>query len=94
MDRKQAKEEELKILLEENKKNPGLFEKKPMVDDANFLENIGISFPEHIKKDLPKGYVKIWPQDFIVEEIQKDGDVKTVSSGDFFNTKKPSIGWH
>src|SRR3989338_2261795 len=88
MDRKKLKEEELKILLEENKKNHSLFERKPMVDDAHFLENIGISFPENIKKNLIAGYVKIWPQDFLVEEVSKDSHVKNVLSGDFFSKEK------
>src|SRR3989338_7909000 len=88
MDRKKLKEEELKILLEENKKNHSLFERKPMVDDAHFLENIGISFPENIKKNLIAVYVKIWPQDFLVEEVSKDSHVKTVLSGDFFSKEK------
>jgi TruD family tRNA pseudouridine synthase len=88
MDRKKIKEEELKILLQEHKKNPNLFERKPIVDDEQFLENIGIAFPEDIQKNLLAGYVKIWPQDFIVEEIPKNGDIQTVSSGDFFSTEK------
>lgn len=87
MDRSQAKEEELKFLSQEYKKNPELFSRETFIDSPEFLETIGISLKEY--ENLPKGYFKLWPYDFIVEEISKDGTVETVNSDDFFHTKKP-----
>ncbi len=83
MNRKEIKEQEFAFLATEFKKNPELFTKETHVDDTEFLEKIGISLPTQIQKNLFPGYIKLWPQDFIVEEILKDGSVQTVTSGQF-----------
>ncbi len=86
MDRSKTKEEELKFLSKEYKKNPDLFLRETFVDSPEFLETLGISFDD--EKNFPKGYLKLWPQDFVVEEISKDGSIETVDLGDFFHEEK------
>ena len=86
MDRSKTKEEELKFLSGEYKKNPELFKRETFVDSSEFLETIGVSFQG--QKDFPRGYLKLWPQDFIVEEISKDGTLETVDLGDFLHEEK------
>ncbi len=83
MERKDIKEQELKFLAGEFKKNPGLFLRETHIDDAQFLEKIGISFPDQLQKNIFPGYLKLWPQDFIVEEILKDGTTQTIDFNDF-----------
>jgi len=80
MNRKILKEKEINFLLEEYQKNPALFERKCFIDDSNFLEKIGIFFPPYLKDNFSPGYLKFYPQDFIVEEILKDGRVIAVDS--------------
>jgi len=53
------------------------------------LEKIGIFFGEN--NNLPKGYLKLWPQDFIVEEKSKYGGLETVDLGDALDGKKEII---
>ena len=83
MDRKEIKEQELKFLAGEFKKNPELFLQESYIDDTVFLEKIGISFPAQIQKNLYPGYLKLWPQDFIVEEVLKNGIIQTINDGNF-----------
>jgi tRNA pseudouridine13 synthase len=85
MERNKTKEEELKILAKECKKNPELFKRETFVDSPEFLETIGISFKNN--QNFPQGYLKLWPQDFIVEEILKDETIKTADSAVFFDEK-------
>ncbi|MBI4598606.1 tRNA pseudouridine(13) synthase TruD [Candidatus Uhrbacteria bacterium] len=67
-------EQEQQFLKQEQQKSPELFVNEKKTPDQ-LLERIGIlSYP----KDLPKGYIKYSPLDFIVEEIQTDGTVVTV----------------
>lgn len=86
MERNKTKEEELKILAKEHKKNPELFKRETFVDSPEFLETIGISFKNN--QNFPQGYLKLWPQDFIVEEILKDETIKTADSAVFFDEKR------
>ena len=60
--------------------------RETFVDSPEFLETLGISFDD--EKNFPKGYLKLWPQDFVVEEISKDGSIETVDLGDFFHEEK------
>ena len=63
-----------------------LFRTETYVDDQKFLDRYGIFIPE--KKNLPKGYIKLWPQDFIVEEISLDGNLQNIYHEKFLSTKK------
>ncbi len=63
-----------------------LFKTETYVDDQKFLGKYGIFIPE--KKNLPRGYIKLWPQDFIVEEISLDGDLHNIYHEKFLSTKK------
>lgn len=88
MDRKEIKEKELEFLAGEYKKNPQFLVRETRIDDPSFLGKIGISFPEKIKKNLFLGYLRLWPQDFIVEEILKEGTIETVDFGNFLKEEK------
>jgi len=88
MERKEIKEQEIKFLLQENKKNPELFKREEIIDDIPFLEKIGVFFAEEQKENISNGYLKIWPHDFIVEETSKDGLVETVDIDEFFDRDK------
>ena len=80
------KEKELKFLVEERKKHPDLFKQKTFLDDAEFLKNFGFFLEQ--KGVLPSGYLKLWPQDFIVEEVPKNERIQTVDLESFLNQKK------
>ncbi len=75
----EEREKERRLFDAERKRTPELFEVEPMIDDDDALRMIGIGeVPPH----RPLGYLKLLPQDFIVEEISRDGDVHTVEFGD------------
>jgi len=86
MKKDEIKERELKFLAKEYKKYPQLFKRETFVDDSKFLEKFGIFIED--KETLPLGYLKLWPQDFIVEEIPEDGKIQTVKIEDFFDKKR------
>lgn len=92
----EAKKIESQNLKEVTKEFSRLFRTESFTDDQKFLEQYGISIPD--KKDLPKGYVKLWPQDFIVEEISLDGELQTIYQDKFlskrgdFSFEEPVIG--
>ena len=65
---------------------PRFFESQIFVDNQKFLEKYGIKIPE--KKKLPLGYLKLWPQDFIVEEIAANNELQTVFPEKFLHTKR------
>lgn len=68
------------------KKHPQFFERKTFIDNSETLEKFGI-FIEN-KENLPSGYLKLWPQDFIVEEISSKGKVQLIGADSFFDKKK------
>ncbi|MFM2374341.1 MAG: tRNA pseudouridine synthase TruD, tRNA pseudouridsynthase, partial [Candidatus Parcubacteria bacterium] len=55
---------------------PEKFVQTPFVEDATFLSRVGITIPN--KNALPRGLVKAFATDFIVEEVGLDGSVVTV----------------
>lgn len=60
-----------RVLFEaERKRVPELFARAPMVDDDETLRSIGI---EDITAGRPSAYLRLMPQDFIVEEIDRQG---------------------
>ncbi len=87
MNRKEAKEQEIKFLAGESKKNPDFFKRETYLDDAQFLEKIGIFLPDKIQKNIFPGYLKLWPQDFIVEEVSKDGSFQTVGGDNSYKAE-------
>ncbi|MBI2052870.1 MAG: tRNA pseudouridine(13) synthase TruD, partial [Candidatus Ryanbacteria bacterium] len=74
--RKTAKDRELKLLAQAYRETPEFFRRDTIIEDSKFLEEFGIYIEN--KDRLPMGYIKLWPQDFIVEEISPDGTVFSV----------------
>lgn len=68
-------QKEREFFESERKRVPDLFLREPMVDSPEFLRSIGI---EIFDDQLPIGYLRLMPQDFIVEEISQDGALHTV----------------
>ncbi|MDP3772471.1 MAG: tRNA pseudouridine(13) synthase TruD [bacterium] len=64
------------FLKSERARRPELFIYPLAIDDEKTLEHIGI---EHIFGERPSGHLKIFPEDFIVEEIAKDGTISTIN---------------
>lgn len=98
MERNKTKEQETNFLISESKKNPELFERETFIDSPDFLKKIGIFFgePEGHSRAFPIGYLKLWPQDFIVEEKSKYGVQETVDPSDSnirkgFSDKDPVV---
>src|SRR4030042_3928709 len=81
-----AKRIESENLKKVTKEFPRLFKTEAYVDDQKFLEKYGIFIPG--KKNLPKGYVKLWPQDFIVEEISLEGKLHNIYQEKFLSREK------
>ncbi len=69
------REDERLLFDTERKRTPELFLRQPMIDDEAILRHIGI---EGLSDDRPIGYLKLFSQDFIVEEISRDGIVHTI----------------
>lgn len=66
-----------RIFLEKEKEaHSELFAQEIFVEDANALRLIGID--AHIFGERPRGHIKCFPEDFIVEEITRDGLLHTV----------------
>ena len=63
------------FLNQEKLKNPALFKRAPILDTPEILKIIGI---EIFDKNRPAVYLRLWPQDFIVEEISGDGRIHTI----------------
>ena len=82
----EAKEIESKSFKQVTKLHPRLFGIRNFTDDADFLEKYGIFLEK--KKKFPLGYLKLWPQDFIVEEITIDGELQTVFPDKFLHKKR------
>ena len=76
MDRLQVKMRETAALQEAFKVRPDLFTQSSYVEDAALLRDFGIVIPG--KESFTAGYLKLFPSDFIVEEIRADGTVCTI----------------
>lgn len=74
------KEAEFQRLFAEYKKNPELFAGDTFVETPEYLRRFGIHIPG--QELFPRVYLKLLPQDFIVEEISSNGEVQSVSLGD------------
>ena len=80
------REKERVFFEAERKKTPELFQRAPMIDDDASLQSVGI---EAVYGSRPVGYLKLFPQDFIVEEVSKEGTVCTIDLG---NGEAPETG--
>ncbi len=76
-DRQTDKEQEHEILAAAAKDRPELFEARSYTEDDTLLQEFGIHIPG--KGAFPQGYLKLWPEDFIVEEISPEGAIYTVT---------------
>lgn len=75
-DRATTKQEELIFLAEEYKKHPELFAQRTFIEDQKTLGEFGIYIPG--KENFLTGTLKLWPEDFIVEEVDEQGNIVTV----------------
>jgi tRNA(Glu) U13 pseudouridine synthase TruD len=70
-DRLQTKQEEFNFLAKEYQAHPELFLQSAFVEDAEMLGEFGIYIPG--KELCAPGLLKLWPEDFIVEEQTQKG---------------------
>ena len=77
----EERERERALFESERRAAPELFERPPMIDDGPFLKWIGI---EGLGTNQPIGYLRLMPQDFIVEEIAADGNLIAIDTGPLF----------
>ncbi len=63
------------FLDSEKIKYPDLFQRAPLINTQEVLKLVGITA---LPTEQPLVYLRLWPQDFIVEEISRDGSVHTV----------------
>lgn len=82
----EAKQLESQNFKEVSKLYPQLFRTEVFKDTPDFLEKYGIFVPE--KKKFPLGYLKLWPQDFIVEEVAIDGELQTIYPDKFMHKEQ------
>ncbi|MBI2607319.1 MAG: tRNA pseudouridine(13) synthase TruD [Candidatus Doudnabacteria bacterium] len=66
---------EQEALSEQLVQYPELFKKKSRIDNLGVLKKIGIVIPDD---NLPQGFIKLSPLDFIVEEIISDNNYASV----------------
>jgi TruD family tRNA pseudouridine synthase len=69
---------------------PELFKKPPFVESAEELSKFGIYIPG--KESFPEGYIKLYPEDFIVEEIDAEGIVRTIDYENVLSKDSPIPG--
>lgn len=74
-ERFERKQAELAVLQQEARDHPELFVEQSFVEDNKTLSEVGILIPG--KESFPLGLLKLWPEDFIVEEKIDEG-VRTV----------------
>ncbi|MEK9148358.1 MAG: tRNA pseudouridine(13) synthase TruD [Patescibacteria group bacterium] len=74
----EERERERLLFESERARAPHLFQRPPMIDHEPFLKWIGI---EGLPPNRPIGYLRLLPQDFIVEEIDPTGTLHTVDLG-------------
>jgi len=76
-DRYALRQSELAHLAAVCEKHPELFLERTFVENDAALSEFGVRIPG--KDLLPTGMVKLWPEDFIVEEISLDGAVREIT---------------
>lgn len=80
MDQLTAQQIESQNLARAYRENPELFKFRTNVEDAAALARIGVEIPG--KELMPPAYLRLWPEDFVVEEVRQDGTVVTVDPGE------------
>ncbi|MFA4880632.1 MAG: tRNA pseudouridine(13) synthase TruD [Candidatus Doudnabacteria bacterium] len=68
-----------KYLEKMQKERPDLFEVDKLFREEEVLPQIGITT---LDPKRPEGFLRLYPQDFIVEEIQKDGSLSQIEPKD------------
>lgn len=71
----EEREKERLLFEQERARVPHLFDRDPMIDNEQLLQWIGI---EGLFASKPIGYLRFFPQDFIVEEIAPDNNLHTI----------------
>lgn len=79
-DRLQTKKDEMSLLAAAYAEHPELFRQRTYTDDAETLAEFGIHIPG--KEEFVSGTLKLWPEDFIVEEVALDGSVSSATASD------------
>ncbi len=70
--------------------HPELFVKPAFVEDAEALVKFGIAVPG--KENFPLGYIKLFKEDFIVEEIDSTNTLRTIDRENVFGPDSPIPG--
>lgn len=87
LDRQENKNREHEILAAEALAHPELFERRSYVEDDALLQEFGIRIPG--KESFSPGYLKLWPADFIVEEVTPEGQACTVTRENLLTEETP-----
>src|SRR3989338_7995499 len=77
----EALDKELALFETERDRVPELFERAPMIDYKDTLRSVGIDDGEGEK---PLAYLKLLPQYFVVEEVDREGAIHDVAPGTLF----------
>lgn len=62
-------------------RHPELIDRPSVPDPDTVLERIGVTF---LSPDRPRGYLRLYPQDFLVEEILSDGSIVALNAAPNF----------
>ncbi len=73
----EERERERALFEAERRNAPELFIRPPMIDDDEVLRTVGI---DGLPAGRPAAYLKLMPQDFIVEEVGRDGRVHAATA--------------
>ncbi|MCD6094357.1 tRNA pseudouridine(13) synthase TruD [bacterium] len=84
----EAQLKEREVLKYYKKNNPNVLI-TPSLSEKEILSRIGINVSLPIR---PQGYIRFYPQDFIVEEISKEGEISKIEPKE--NVFSPSFPFH
>ncbi len=71
------------------KSNPTLLKRRSFIEDANYLSKLGIYIPN--KNNFKnKGFIKLWTEDFIVEEILQNNQIVNLLKNQKIETEQPN----
>ena len=79
----QSWSKEQEFLEQQKKSQPELFKSPPHLGSRQLLAMVGVQLDG---TNLPLGYIKYSPFDFVVEEIQQDGKIVSLNSDPINNT--------
>lgn len=72
---KEASEKQRAVWQKYRREKPELFQRGKPLNDEEILKTIGIRV---FVKNRPKGYLRLFPQDFVVEEVDLNGQITSV----------------